>query len=246
VRHLQDKVCVITGAAGAIGRAAIEVFAREGAIVVGVDRQGEVACDLFIAADLTDEASVAALYARVHSELGRTDVLFNNAGIVSPGDGSVLSTELAAFTEVLQVNLTTIFLCCKHGIPRLLESGGGSVINTSSLTAVAGSAASQIGYTASKGAVLSLTREIAVEFARQGVRANALCPGPVQTPMLRSLFTEAEAERRLSRIPAGRFARAEEVAEAAAFLAADASSYVTGSEFLVDGGITAAYLPPTG
>ena len=242
--HLKDMVCVITGAAGAIGRASVEVFSRAGATVVGVDRHGDVDCDLFIAADLVDEASVADLYAQVRREMGQIDVLFNNAGMVSTNDGSVLTTELSAFAEVLEVNLMSIFLCCKHGIPHLLAGGGGSVINASSVTAVAGSAESQIAYTASKGAVLALTREIAVEFARRGIRANALCPGPVLTPMLRTLFSAEEADRRLARIPVGRFARADEVAEAAAFLAGDASSYVTGTDFLVDGGITAAYLTP--
>ena len=244
MRHLEGKVCVITGAAGAIGRAAVEVFRREGATIVGVDREGEVDCDLFVTADLVDEHSVGGLYDRVAREVGAVDVLFNNAGIVASADRSILDTELATFNQVLAVNVTSIFLCCKHGITHLLASGGGSVITTSSLTAVAGSAESQIAYTASKGAVLALTRELAVEFASRGVRANSLCPGPVETPMLRSLFTPAEANRRLQRIPVGRFARAAELAEAAAFLASDRSSYITGTDFLVDGGITAANLTP--
>jgi NAD(P)-dependent dehydrogenase (short-subunit alcohol dehydrogenase family) len=242
--QLRDKVCVITGAAGSIGRASVDVFAREGATVAGIDVQGYVACDLFLHADLGDEEQVRAAYAQISERFGRIDVLFNNAGIALPEDGSVLDTDVSVWRRVLDVNLTSIFLCCKHGIPHLIEGGGGSVINTASLVAVMGSAASQIAYTASKGGVLAMSRELAVEFARRGVRVNALCPGPVETPLLRTMYTPEQSARRLVHVPGGRFARPEEIAEAAAFLASDAASYVNGTDFLVDGGITAAYVTP--
>jgi NAD(P)-dependent dehydrogenase (short-subunit alcohol dehydrogenase family) len=239
---LDGKVCVVTGAAGVIGREAVDVLAREGAVVAGVDLKGEVDAAFFAEADLTDADQVAATYRAVAERFGRIDVLFNNAGIALPQDGSVLDTDLATWNRVIEVNLTSIFLCCKHGIPYLLEGGGGSVINTSSLVAKVGSAASQIAYTASKGGVLAMSRELGVEFAKRGVRVNALCPGPVDTPLLRTLFDPAEEARRLVHVPSGRFARAREVAEAVAFLASDASSYVNATEFLVDGGISAAYV----
>src|SRR6202034_1996526 len=239
---VDGKVCVVTGAAGVIGRETVDVFAREGAVVAGVDLKGEVDAAFFAEADLTDADQVAATYRAVAERFGRIDVLFNNAGIALPQDGSVLDTDLATWNRVIEVNLTSIFLCCKHGIPYLLEGGGGSVINTSSLVAKVGSAASQIAYTASKGGVLAMSRELGVEFAKRGVRVNALCPGPVDTPLLRSLFQPEETARRLVHVPPGRFARAREIAEAAAFLASDASSYVNASEFLVDGGISAAYV----
>ncbi len=239
---LDGKVCVVTGAAGVIGRETVGVLAREGAAVAGVDVKGKVDADLFLVADLTDAGQVAATYGAVAEHFGRIDVLFNNAGIALPQDGSVLDTDLATWNRVIEVNLTSIFLCCKYGIPYLLQAGGGSVINTSSLVAKVGSAASQIAYTASKGGVLSLSRELGVEFAKRGVRVNALCPGPVDTPLLRALFDSEEAARRLIHVPSGRFARAREIAEAVAFLASDASSYVNAAEFLVDGGISAAYV----
>jgi NAD(P)-dependent dehydrogenase (short-subunit alcohol dehydrogenase family) len=244
VRQLEHKVCVITGAAGGIGRASVEVFAREGASVIGVDLRGEVDCDLFVTADLTDEAQVRELYAGVAERFGRIDVLFNNAGIAPADDVSVLEIELAAWRRVIEANLTSVLLCCKHGIPHLLRSGGGSVINMASLVACMGSAVSQIAYTASKGGVLAMSRELAVEFARSGVRVNALCPGPVETPMLRSVHHGSEVARRLVHVPSGRFAQAREIAEAAAFLAGDGASYVSGTEFLVDGAITAAFVTP--
>ena len=195
---------------------------------------------------MTDDAAVRAMYARVRDELGRIDVLFNNAGISPTDDGSVLDTSLEAWQRVQDVNLKSVFLCCKHGIPHLLEGGGGSVINTASFVATMGAATSQISYSASKGAVLSLSRELGVQFARAGVRVNALCPGPVDTPLLRELFAKdaAAAARRLVHVPMGRFARAEEIAAAALFLASDESSYVNASTFLVDGGISAAYVTP--
>lgn len=240
--HLEDKVCVITGAAGSIGRASVEVFRREGATVAGIDLRGEVDCDLFVSADLTDDAEVHTAYGRIAERFGRIDVLFNNAGIAVPEDGSVLDTQLDTWRRVLDVNLTSVFLCCRHGIPHLLAAGGGSIINTASLVARMGSATSQIAYTASKGGILAMSRELAVEFARRGVRVNALCPGPVETPLLRTMYKPEESARRLVHIPGGRFARPEEIAEAAAFLASEAASYVTASDFLVDGGITAAYV----
>jgi NAD(P)-dependent dehydrogenase (short-subunit alcohol dehydrogenase family) len=242
VGMLDGKVCVVTGAAGVIGRETVDVFAREGAVVAGVDLKGEVDAAFFAEADLTDADQVAATYRAVAERFGRIDVLFNNAGIALPQDGSVLDTDLATWNRVIEVNLTSIFLCCKHGIPYLLDGGGGSVINTSSLVAKVGSAASQIAYTASKGGVLAMSRELGVEFAKRGVRVNALCPGPVDTPLLRTLFDPTEEARRLVHVPSGRFAQAREVAEAVAFLASDASSYINATEFLVDGGISAAYV----
>jgi NAD(P)-dependent dehydrogenase (short-subunit alcohol dehydrogenase family) len=242
VGTLDGKVCVVTGAAGVIGRETVGVLTREGAAVAGVDVKGEVDAALFLPADLTDDDQVQATYRAVAERFGHIDVLFNNAGIALPEDGSVLDTDLATWNRVIEVNLTSIFLCCKYGIPYLLAAGGGSVINTSSLVAKVGSAASQIAYTAAKGGVLSLSRELGVEFAKRGVRVNALCPGPVDTPLLRALFDPEETERRLVHVPYGRFARAREIAEAVGFLASDASSYVNATEFMVDGGISSAYV----
>jgi NAD(P)-dependent dehydrogenase (short-subunit alcohol dehydrogenase family) len=244
--RLQDKVCVVTGAAGGIGATATATFAREGAKVVGVDLRQHSAGELSLRADLTDEESVAALYARASGEFGRIDVLFNNAGISPTDDASVLEETVEAWDRVQAANLRSVFLCCKHGIPHLLAAGGGSVINTASFVAVLGSATSQISYTASKGGVLALSRELGVEFARRGVRVNALCPGPVDTPLLRELYANdrEQAERRLVHVPMGRFATAEEIANAALFLASDESSYITATAFVVDGGITGAYTTP--
>jgi NAD(P)-dependent dehydrogenase (short-subunit alcohol dehydrogenase family) len=244
--RLTGKVCVITGAAGGIGGATASVFEREGARVVGVDVRPHDIGELSLEADLTSEAAVTDLYARVRSELGRIDVLFNNAGISPTDDASVLDTALEAYERVQATNLRSVFLCCKHGIPHLLEGGGGSVINTASFVAVMGSATSQIAYTASKGGVLALSRELGVEFAKRGVRVNALCPGPVDTPLLRELYAAdpVEAQRRLVHVPMGRFAQAVEIANAVLFLASDESSYVNATTFLVDGGISGAYTTP--
>ncbi len=244
--RLDGKVCVITGAASGIGAESARLFAAEGARVVGVDVEPEAPGALAIQADVTDDDQVREMYASARDELGRIDVLFNNAGISPPDDGSVLETSLEAWQRVQDVNLRSVFLCCKHGIPHLLDAGGGSVINTASFVATMGSAASQISYTASKGGVLALSRELGVEFARRGVRVNALCPGPVSTPLLQELFANdpQKAARRLVHLPMGRFAEAGEIAQAALFLAADESSYVTASTFMVDGGLSSAYLTP--
>jgi NAD(P)-dependent dehydrogenase (short-subunit alcohol dehydrogenase family) len=244
--RLSGKVCVVTGAAGGIGGATAAVFEREGAHVVGVDVREHSVGELSVAADLTDEPAVGELYAHVRREMGRIDVLFNNAGISPTDDASVVETALEAWERVQATNLRSVFLCCKHGIPHLLEGGGGSVINTASFVAVMGSATSQIAYTASKGGVLALSRELGVEFAKRGVRVNALCPGPVDTPLLRELYAAdpAEAQRRMIHVPMGRFAQADEVANAVLFLASDESSYVNATEFLVDGGISGAYTTP--
>src|SRR3954453_15769347 len=244
--RLDGKVCVITGAASGIGAETAKLFKEEGATVVGVDLSEDAEGDLAIQADVTDEEQVKGMYSRAREEFGHVDVLFNNAGISPNDDVSVLDTSLDAWQRVQDVNLKSVFLCCKHGIPHLLDGGGGSVINTASFVAKVGAATSQVSYTASKGGVLSLSRELGVQFARQGVRVNALCPGPVDTPLLRELFAKDEvaAARRLVHVPMGRFARAAEIASAALFLASDESSYVNASTFLVDGGITGAYVTP--
>jgi NAD(P)-dependent dehydrogenase (short-subunit alcohol dehydrogenase family) len=244
--RLAGKVCVITGAASGIGAESARLFAEEGARVVGVDLKEGAVGELALQADVTDLAQVEAMYARARGELGRIDVLFNNAGISPPDDASVLETAEEAWQRVQDVNLKSVFLCCKHGIPHLLDAGGGSVINTASFVATMGAATSQISYTASKGGVLALSRELGVEFARRGVRVNALCPGPVNTPLLQELFAKdpEQAQRRLVHLPMGRFAEAREIAQGALFLASDESSYVTASTFLVDGGLTGAYVTP--
>jgi NAD(P)-dependent dehydrogenase (short-subunit alcohol dehydrogenase family) len=244
--RVDGKVCVITGAASGIGAESARLFAAEGATVAGVDLSDGAEGDLAIQADVTDSEQVDAMYARTRDEYGRIDVIFNNAGISPDDDASVLDTSLDAWQRVQDVNLKSVFLCCKYGIPHLLEGGGGSVINTASFVATMGAATSQISYTASKGGVLALSRELGVEFARRGVRVNALCPGPVNTPLLQELFAKdpEKAQRRLVHLPMGRFAEAGEIARAALFLASDDSSYVTASTFLVDGGLTSAYVTP--
>ena len=244
--RLAGKVCVITGAAGGIGSATAAVFEREGARVVGVDLREHELGELSLVADITSEDQVRDLYATVRERLGRIDVLFNNAGISPNDDASVLETSLEAWERVQSTNLRSVFLCCKHGIPHLLQSGGGSVINVASFVALMGSATSQISYTASKGGVLALSRELGVEFAKRGVRVNALCPGPVDTPLLRELYASdpVAAQRRMVHVPMGRFAAAEEIANAVLFLASDESSYVNAAEFLVDGGLSGAYTTP--
>ena len=247
--RLDGRVCVVTGASGGIGAATAALFQREGATVVGVDLNADSPGDLALQADVTDEEQVRETFQRVRGRYGHIEVLFNNAGISPNDDGSVLETTLEAWERVQQVNLRSVFLCCKHGIPHLLENDGpsrGSVINTASFVAVMGAATSQISYTASKGGVLALSRELGVEFARRGVRVNALCPGPVDTPLLRELFAKdpEKAARRLVHVPMGRFARTEEIAQGALFLASDESSYVTASTFLIDGGLSGAYTTP--
>jgi len=252
VSRLEGKVAVITGAASGIGREAALLFSAEGAhvCVADVDAEAgertasECAEGFFAPVDVTDSESVRGLYEAAAERCGGIDVLYNNAGIMPADDASVLDTEPDAWNRVLAVNATGVFLCCKHGIPHLLDRGGGSVINVASFVALMGAATSQIAYTASKGAALSMSRELAVEFARRGVRVNALCPGPVETPLLMRLFGDDPAafERRRVHIPMGRLAQAREIAQAALFLASDESSYVTGSTFVVDGGITAAYV----
>jgi NAD(P)-dependent dehydrogenase (short-subunit alcohol dehydrogenase family) len=245
--RLEGKVAVVTGAAGGIGAATVEAFGREGATVVGVDLQEGAPGALALAVDVTDEDAVHAMYERVAGEYGRIDVLFNNAGISPDDDTSVLDTSYEAWQRVQDVNLKSVFFCCKHGIPHLLRNErGGSVINTASFVAVMGAATSQISYTASKGGVLAMSRELGVEFARRGVRVNALCPGPVDTPLLQELFAKdpERAARRLVHVPMGRFGTAEEIANGVVFLASDESSFVTASTFLVDGGLTGAYVTP--
>ena len=244
--RLDGKVCVITGAASGIGAETARLFAEEGARVVGVDIAEGAEGELTLRADVSDEQSVRDMYEQAAQEMGRIDVLFNNAGINPSDDASALDTSVETWQRVQDINLKSVFLCCKYGIPHLLDAGGGSVINTASFVATMGAATSQISYTASKGGVLSLSRELGVEFGKRGVRVNALCPGPVNTPLLQELFSKdpAETARRTVHLPMGRFAEAREIAQGALFLASDESSYVTASTFLVDGGLSAAYVTP--
>ena len=251
--RLDNKVTIITGAASGIGLATARRFAREGAKVVVADlaeTEGAALADelggTYVNVNVADEASVQAMYAKVIGVYGGIDVLFNNAGISPADDDSILTTGLDAWRRVQDVNLTSVYLCCKYGIPHLLERGGGSIINTASFVAVLGSATSQVSYTASKGGVLAMSRELGVQFARQGIRVNALCPGPVNTPLLRELFAKdpERAARRLVHVPMGRFAEPDEIAKAVVFLASDDSSFITASTFLVDGGIHGAYVTP--
>ncbi|GAB3683885.1 3-oxoacyl-ACP reductase [Angustibacter aerolatus] len=251
--RLQGRVAVVTGGCSGIGLATVRRFAAEGAtVVVGdvdVDRGPEVADEVggrFVEVDVTDPAQVDELFAVAKREHGSVDVAFNNAGISPPDDDSILETGLDAWQRVQQVNLTSVYLCCKAALPYMLEQGKGSIINTASFVAVMGAATSQISYTASKGGVLAMSRELGVQFARQGVRVNALCPGPVNTPLLQELFASdpERAARRMVHIPLGRFAEPDEIAGAVAFLASDDSSFITASQFLVDGGISGAYVTP--
>jgi NAD(P)-dependent dehydrogenase (short-subunit alcohol dehydrogenase family) len=253
--RLRGKVALITGGASGIGREAGSLFAGEGASVLLADldeKGGEAAADAirkaggeagFARCDVARSADVAAAVAEAERRFGALHVLFNNAGIFPGEDGSPVDTPEETFDRVMEVNLKGVFLGCKHGIPALLRAGGGSIVNTASFVAVMGAATSQIAYTASKGGVLAMTREIAVEYARRGIRANALCPGPVDTPLLADLLRDPAARaRRFVHLPMGRLAQASEIARAALFLASDESSYVNGATFLVDGGITGAYV----
>jgi NAD(P)-dependent dehydrogenase (short-subunit alcohol dehydrogenase family) len=252
VGRLDGKIAVITGAASGIGKASAQVFAQEGATVVVVDMvdEGEEVASqvggMFIKADVTDEASVEEMYERTAKTYGGVDVCFNNAGISPPDDDSILDTGLEAWERVQRVNLTSVYLCCKYAIPHLLKRGGGSIINTASFVALLGAATSQISYTASKGGVLTMSRELGVQFARQGIRVNSICPGPVNTPLLQELFAKdpERAARRLVHVPVGRFAEPEEIAKAAAFLASDDASFIVATAFIVDGGVHAAYVTP--
>jgi NAD(P)-dependent dehydrogenase (short-subunit alcohol dehydrogenase family) len=251
--RLDGKVAVITGAASGIGRASARRFAAEGARVVVADlatSEGEALADeiggAFCHVDVSDEGSVERCFETASETFGGIDVLFNNAGISPPEDDSILTTSLDAWRRVQEVNLTSVYLCCRYGIPHLQARGGGSIINTASFVAVMGSATSQVSYTASKGGVLSMSRELGVQFAREGIRVNALCPGPVNTPLLQELFAKdpERAARRLVHVPMGRFAEPEEIASAALFLASDDASFITASTFMVDGGIQGAYVTP--
>jgi NAD(P)-dependent dehydrogenase (short-subunit alcohol dehydrogenase family) len=251
--RLQDRVAVITGAGSGIGLASARRLASEGAKVVAVDidaAAGQAAAaevgGMFVAANVADEGAVRQLFEQVATEFGRIDIAFNNAGISPPDDDSILTTGIDAWRRVQEVNLTSVYLCCKYVLPHMQAAGKGSIINTASFVAVLGAATSQISYTASKGGVLAMSRELGVQFAREGIRVNALCPGPVNTPLLRELFAKdpERAARRLVHVPMGRFAEPEEIAAAVAFLASDDSSFITASQFLVDGGIAGAYVTP--
>jgi NAD(P)-dependent dehydrogenase (short-subunit alcohol dehydrogenase family) len=251
--RLQDKVAVVTGAGSGIGLATARRFAAEGARVVCADLDAETGAKaaaevdgLFVATDVAVESQVQALFQRAVDEYGGLHVAFNNAGISPADDDSILATGLDAWERVQRVNLTSVYLCCKYAVEHMRAGGGGSIINTASFVAVMGSATSQISYTASKGGVLALSRELGVQFARDGVRVNALCPGPINTPLLKELFANdpERAARRLVHIPMGRFGEADEIAAAVTFLASDDASFITASTFLVDGGISAAYVTP--
>lgn len=252
-QRLSGKVAVITGAASGIGLAAARRMRAEGAVIVVADIDPDagsaVADELgasFVAVDVADEASVNALFDTAAARHGSVDIAFNNAGISPPEDDLIELTELPAWHRVQEVNLTSVYLCCRAALRHMVPAGRGSIINTASFVAVMGSATSQISYTAAKGGVLAMSRELGVQFARQGIRVNALCPGPVNTPLLQELFAKdpERAARRLVHVPAGRFAAAEEIAAAVAFLASDDASFITASTFLVDGGISAAYVTP--
>jgi NAD(P)-dependent dehydrogenase (short-subunit alcohol dehydrogenase family) len=253
VDRLTGRVAVVTGGASGIGLASVRRLASEGARVVVADlnadagkRTADEVSGLFVATDVTDPEAVNLLFAAARETYGSVDIAFNNAGISPPDDDSILDTGLDAWRKVQEVNLTSVYLCCKAAIPYMQAQGKGSIINTASFVAVMGAATSQISYSASKGGVLSMSRELGVQFAREGIRVNALCPGPVNTPLLRELFAkDAErAQRRLVHVPMGRFAEPEEIAAAVAFLASDDSSFITASTFLVDGGISGAYVTP--
>jgi NAD(P)-dependent dehydrogenase (short-subunit alcohol dehydrogenase family) len=253
MQRFLGRVAVITGGGSGIGLATARRLAAEGAKVVIADlaaESGKAAADevdgVFVQTDVTDEAQVEALFQTAVDEFGSLDVAFNNAGISPPDDDSILTTGLEAWQRVQHVNLTSVYLCCKYAIPHMQRQGKGSVINTASFVAVMGAATSQISYTASKGGVLAMSRELGVQFARENIRVNALCPGPVNTPLLKELFAKdpERAARRLVHVPVGRFAEPEEIAGAVAFLASDDASFITASQFLVDGGISGAYVTP--
>ncbi|SEP51502.1 3-oxoacyl-ACP reductase [Amycolatopsis saalfeldensis] len=253
VQRFEGRVAVITGGASGIGLASARRLASEGAkIVIGdlTPELGKAAADevggLFVPTDVTEADQVEALFATAVEQFGSVDVAFNNAGISPPEDDSILTTGIEAWDRVQRVNLTSVYLCCKAALPHMQRQGKGSIINTASFVAVMGAATSQISYTASKGGVLSMSRELGVQFARENIRVNALCPGPVNTPLLKELFAKdpERAARRLVHVPVGRFAEPEEIAAAVAFLASDDASFITASQFLVDGGISGAYVTP--
>lgn len=251
--RLAGRSAVITGGCSGIGLATVRRFATEGAhVVIGDVDDGrgpgiaEEVGGLYVRCDVTDARQVEEMFAAASREYGSVDVAFNNAGISPPDDDSILETGIEAWRRVQEVNLTSVYLCCKAALPYMQEQQRGSIINTASFVAVMGAATSQISYTASKGGVLAMSRELGVQFAREGIRVNALCPGPVNTPLLQKLFAEdpERAARRLVHIPLGRFAEPEEIAAAVLFLASDDSSFITASQFLVDGGISGAYVTP--
>jgi len=255
--RIQGKVAVVTGGCSGIGLATVQRFVEEGAkVVIGdiderrghelVGQLGGPDVATFVQVDVTDKEQVDALFQTAKDTYGSVDIAFNNAGISPPEDDSILDTDLEAWRRVQEVNLTSVYLCCKAALPHMIERGAGSIINTASFVAVMGAATSQISYSASKGGVLSMSRELGVQFARQGVRVNALCPGPVNTPLLQELFAKdpERAARRLVHVPLGRFAEPVEMANAVLFLASDESSFITANTFLVDGGISGAYVTP--